>query len=82
MNKNTENLKELRDIIGFEQFKVVTKLMPGKLLHISDWGGFISKEERDAAIRKDLYHNMGIPEIANKYGLGIHAIYKITEHKK
>ncbi|MFV0466737.1 MAG: hypothetical protein ACK5ML_11765 [Lachnospiraceae bacterium] len=78
-NKNTENLKKLREIVGFEQFKIITQLMPGEHLHISDWGGFISKEERDAAILKDLYQGMGILQIANKYGLGAHTIYKITE---
>jgi Mor family transcriptional regulator len=78
---NTENLKTLKDIVGTEQFKIIIERLNGEHIYISNYGGFHSKEERNAAIRNDFFHGMSVPELGEKYGMSICSIYKITEDK-
>ncbi len=81
MNKNTAILKKVREIIGVQAFCELGKVCSGDTVVFNNYmcHGFVSKEERDRAIMKDLYHGMFPLELAEKYDLGIDAIYKITE---
>lgn len=76
---NAENLKILKDIVGNEQFRVIIEQLNGEHVYFSNYSGYPSKEERDDAIIKDFYHGMSVPELAEKYNMSIHSIYKITE---
>lgn len=78
MNKNSENLQALKDIVGVELFRVITERLPGETIYIAR---FASKEERDREIRKDFYHGLSVPELAKKYELSTCSIYKITEQR-
>ena len=81
MNKNSENLQTLKNIVGVELFRAIIERLPGETIYIANCNGFASKEERDKEIRKDFYHGLSIPELAEKYGLSSCSIYKITEQK-
>lgn len=78
---NAENLKVLKDIVGSEQFSVIIERLNGEHIYFSNYAGYPSKEERNAAIKKDFYHGMSVPELAEKYNISVHSIYKITEYK-
>lgn len=81
MNKNAQNLQILKDIVGTEQFIVIAERLNGEHLTFNNHScqGFISKDERNEAIMKDFYHGMSWGELADKYGLTVSALYKITE---
>lgn len=81
LNKNSANLQVLRDIVGIRLFKEIMKCLSGEHIHLSDWAGYASKEERNAAIMEDFYAGVDYSELQDKYELSIHAIYKIAEHK-
>ena len=78
---NAENLKVLKDIVGSEQFSVIIERLNGEHIYFSNYAGYPSKEERNAAINKDFYHGMSVSELAEKYNMSVHSIYKITEYK-
>lgn len=78
---NAENLKVLKDIVGSEQFSVIIERLNGEHIYFSNYAGYPSKEERNEAIKKDFYHGMSVPELAEKYNMSVHSIYKITEYK-
>ncbi len=81
MNKNSRNLKILKDIVGIEQFKVIAERLNGEHIVFNNHScqGFVSKEEREQAIRKDFFHGLSVWELAEKYGMAVSSIYKITE---
>lgn len=81
MNKNAQNLQILKDIVGVEQFIVIAEQLNGEHIVFNNHScqGFVSKEEQTAAIMKDFYHGMSWGELADKYGLTVSALYKITE---
>jgi Mor family transcriptional regulator len=78
---NTENLKILKDIVGTEQFRIIIERLNGEHIYISNYGGFHSKEERNTSIKSDFFHGLSVPELAEKYNMSVHSIYKITEDK-
>lgn len=49
---NAENLKVLKDIVGSEQFSVIIERLNGEHIYFSNYAGYPSKEERNAAIKK------------------------------
>lgn len=79
MNKNTKNLKIIRKIVGDELFNTIIQRLSGETVYITDYNGFSSKKERDAAIRNDFFRGMSYKVIAKKYGLHASTIYKIIE---
>ena len=81
MNKNGENLQTLKDIVGVELFNRIIEELLGETIYIANYNGFTSKEERNDAIRKEFYHGLSVSELAEKYGMSICSIYKITEQK-
>lgn len=84
MNKNSQNLQILKNIVGTEQFMVIAEQLNGEHIVFNNHScqGFVSKEEQNAAILKDFYHGLSLGELANKYGLTTHAVYKITEKRQ
>lgn len=81
MNKNSENLQIIKNIVGGELFRAIIEQLQGETIYVVNYNGFASKEERDKEIRKDFYHGLSVPELADKYGLSSCSIYKITEQK-
>ena len=81
MNKNTENLKIIRGIVGAELFNAIIQRLPGETVYIADYNGFSSKKERDAAIKRDFFRGIPYKTIAEKYDLHPSTIYKIIEGK-
>lgn len=81
MNKNVELLKDLRDALGFEQFKNFVELHSGETIYLPTRGEYISVDERNVAIKKDFFGGLSYRELANKYGLSIQTIYKIAENR-
>lgn len=81
MNKNSRNLQILKDIVGIDQFKIIAERLNGEHVVFNNHScqGYVSKEEQNVAIMKDFYHGMSLEELADKYGLTISAVYKITE---
>jgi len=81
LNKNARNLQILKNIVGVEQFRVIAEQLNGEHVVFNNHScqGFISKEEQNSAIIKDFYHGLSLGELAEKYGLTTHAVYKITE---
>lgn len=81
LNKNEAALKMLKNIIGEELYQRVCEQMPGADLHIPALrGGFISKAERDAALRIDFYAGMTAYQLADRYGVSISQAYKIIQN--
>lgn len=78
--KDANNLQILKDIVGDELFRVIAERFSGQKIYFSNYSGYCSKEERDAAVYKDMCHGMNIPEIAEKYDISISSVYKIIEH--
>lgn len=79
MNKNTENLKVIKTIVGDELFNAIVQRLLGETIYIADYNGFSSKEERNTAIKNDFFCGMSYEAIAEKYGLHPSTVYKITE---
>lgn len=79
---NTEKLVALRDLIGVEQFKVITERFKGEKIYFRDYCGFVSKEERDQAMWHDFIYGMSVGEISDKYGLQTTTVYKVLESKE
>lgn len=78
---NVELLEELRELVGNEQFKKIIEHFKGQKIYFANYSGYISKEERDDAIWKDFIHDMSVNDIAEKYGLKVSTVYKITENR-
>ena len=81
MNKNVKLLKDLRDVLGAEQFKKFVELHPGETIYLPNRGEYVSVDERNAAIKQDFFGGLSYRELANKYGLSIQTIYKIAENR-
>ncbi len=82
VNKNVENLQTLRDIVGSDQFNVILERLTGEHIYFNKRVVSPSKDERDAAIKKDYYHGIDMPELVDKYGLKLSSIYKIVESRQ
>lgn len=83
MNNNAQNLQTLRNIVGNDLYIIISNQLDGKLLAFNSYScqGFVSKEEQNAAIKRDYYHGMTWDELQNKYGLTMSALYKITQKR-
>ena len=81
MNKNVGLLQDLRDTMGAERFRTFVERHPGEVIYLPSRGEFVSTGERNAAIRKDFYHGMNVPELADKYGMSTASIYKLTRQR-
>ncbi|WP_455505700.1 Mor transcription activator family protein [Gemmiger formicilis] len=82
MNKNELALNTLKSIIGASLYAEVCDKMPGIDIHIPAFrGGFVTIKERNQAIRREIYNNGEIPEVAEKYRLSQAQIYKILESR-
>ncbi len=82
-NRNSENLKVLKRIVGHDLYmQIVKEFGGGPPLYVNDWGkGFTSKEDRDRAIRSDYYdQGLSVYDLAEKYNLTRSTVYKIIEH--
>lgn len=78
MNKNEQALNKLKGIIGDVLFGEVCKQMPGIDLHIPAFrGGYVTNDERNRAIRLDIWNGLTIAEAAEKWGLSVQQTYKI-----
>lgn len=82
MSKNGKQLRKLKDLIGGERFREVMKGLQGERVYFSGYSGFITKDERDAAIKRDYFIlDSDIPELAHKYDLTQSSIYKIIRKR-
>lgn len=79
--KNVRNLQTLKGIVGEELFGVIVESLTGENIYFNKRMIHPSKEERDAAIKKDYIYGMELSEIAEKYGLKISSLYKIIEQR-
>ncbi len=83
-NRNSENLKVLKRIVGHDLYmEIVKEFGGGPPIYINDWGkGFTSKKDRDGSIRSDYYQQgLSVDDIAEKYDLTKSTVYKIIEHR-
>ena len=81
MNKNEAALKSLKSIVGDTLYQAICEQMPGADLHIPALrGGFVSKAERDAALRIDFYAGMTAYQLADRYGVSVSQAYKIIQN--
>lgn len=82
MNKNTENLNAIKKIVGDELFERIVQDLSGETVYFTNYRGFSSKLERNAAIRNDYFSGMSYEAMAKKYGLHPSTVYKITETRQ
>lgn len=83
-NRNSENLKVLKRIVGHDLYmQIVKEFAGGPPLYVNAWGkGFTSKKDRDSAIRTDYFeHGLSVNDIAEKYDLTKSTVYKIIEQR-
>ena len=82
MNGNESALETLKLIIGEDHYDQVCGQLAGKKIYIPQARGkYPSTEERNKAIRKDMWQGMGTNELANKYHLSVPRIYAIIEDR-
>ena len=82
MNKNELALNKLKSILGSSLYEQVCDELPGEDIHIPAFrGGFVTIEERNKAIRYEIWNGAPIQEVAKKYGLSIPHTYKILESR-
>ena len=81
MNRNTENLKTIKNIVGDDLFHLIIRCLPGETVYFADYSGYSSKSERDAAIKRDYYRGLSYQDITKKYGLHPSTVYRIVEKR-
>jgi Mor family transcriptional regulator len=78
LNKSERALNKLKSIIGDSLFDEVCEQMPGENIHIPVFrGGYVTIEERNKAIRSDIWNGLPVKEATEKWGLSFQQIYKI-----
>jgi Mor family transcriptional regulator len=81
MNKNAEILKDMRYVMGVQQFKRFIERHQGENVYFPNRGSYVSIAERNQAIKADFFAGYSKDELINKYGLSMESIYKVIESK-